>query len=175
MSDIESATARMIDVTRIQKLLEWNQPLTNGDKVLYRDYLLEQWEEAKAALERAKAYEMDTRKAIVAIAFDPNKQAGTERVALHNGYSLKTVKKLNYGFVKTSDGKLDKNAVDNALRAIEVKPNGELIAERLVKWDPSLSLTEYKLLPADMKAIIDTVIVTTDGAPTLEIEAPKGK
>lgn len=175
MLNEETLTAHNAEVARIAGLLAWNQPLTETDKLFWRDHLLAKWEASKKALEVAKADEMEQRKAVVAFAFDPNKKAGTERVELANGYELKAVKKINYGFVKTPDGKLDKNAVDSALRAIEAKPNGELIAERLVKWNPDLSLTEYKQLPADMKAIIDAVIVTTDGAPSLEIVPPKGQ
>lgn len=173
----DAMNKRAADIVRIQNLIAWKQPLTETDKVTYRDFLLEKWEAAKAALENAKNAEMEIRKAIVAIAFDPTKQAGTERVPLHNGYELKSVKKLNYGFIKTPDGKgVDKNAIDAALAKIEAKgPVGELIAQRLVKWDPSLSLTEYKQLSAEDKAAIDAVIVTTDGAPTLEIVPPKGQ
>lgn len=163
------------NVARIGNLLAWKQPLTETDWLFWRDYLLAKWERSKAALEIAKADEMEQRKAVDAFAFDPNKKSGTQRIALANGYELKSVRKLNYGFIKTPEGKLNKAALENALRAIEAKPNGELIAERLVKWNPDLSLTEYKQLPADMKAIIDTVIVTTDGAPSLEIIPPKGQ
>lgn len=163
------------NVARIANLIAWKQPLTETDSLFWRDYLLAKWERSKAALEIAKADEMEQRKAVVAFAFNPDKKSGTERVELANGYELKAVKKLNYGFIKTPEGKLNKAALENALRAIEAKPNGELIAERLVKWNPDLSLTEYKLLPTDMKEIIDTVIVTTDGAPSLEIIPPKSQ
>jgi hypothetical protein len=177
MADIESNTARTIEVTRIENLLAWNQPLVDSDKVLYRDFLLEQWEVAKAALEKAKTDEMELRKKVVKIAFSADKLSGTERVPLYNGYELKGVKKLNYGFVKRADGEgIDKNAIDAALSAIEKDGEvGKLIAQRLVKWDPSLSLTEYKLLSVEHKKAIDAVIVTSDGAPTLEIIPPKGK
>lgn len=117
---------------------------------------------------------MEQRKAVVAFAFDPNKESGTERIELGNGYQAKAVKKINYGFVKTEDGKLNKAAIDKALAKIEKDgAMGELIAERLVKWTPDLSLTEYKQLDEKYKKIIDEVIVTSEGAPTLEIIAPK--
>lgn len=163
-------------IGQIKSLIDWKQPLTETDRIYYRDHLLSQWEEAKLALERAKAVEMDLRKQIVDVAFDPSKKAGTERVELHNGFELKSVKKQNYGFVKRSDGKLDKGAVDSALSAIEAtSPAGAYIAENLVKWEPTLSLTEYKKLDEPLRKIIDAVIVVTDGAPTLEIVPPKGQ
>ncbi len=141
-----------------------------------RDALLVSWQDSKIALERAKELEMQLRKQIVDFAFDPNKQSGTENVELGNGYKLKAVKTLRYSFVKNADNKLDKAAIDKALAKIEKDGAvGELIAERLVKWTPDLSLTEYKLLSEKHKLIIDSVIVTTEGSPTLEIVEPKNK
>lgn len=166
-----------VNVGRIEGLLSWGQTLNETDKLFYRDYLLSRWEASKAALEAAKEAEMTLRKKVVDIAFDPNKKAGTERVELANGYELKSVKKINYGFVKGVDGKgVDKNKIDAALAVIEADgPVGELIAQRLVKWSPELSLTEYKQLSEAHKKAIDAVIVTSDGAPTLEIVPPKGQ
>lgn len=140
-----------------------------------RTRLLVEWEAQKAALEVAKEKEMTARKAVVDFAFDQNKTSGTERIELGNGYQAKAVKKINYGFVKDAEGKLNKRAIDKALEKIEKIGGavGELIAERLVKWTPDLSLTEYKQLDEKYKKVIDEVIVTTEGAPTLEIIAPK--
>lgn len=144
------------------------------DFITVRDRLLAQWEITKKTLERAKEVEMELRKVNVAFLGDPEKHKGTENIELGNGYIAKMVKKINYGFVKNKDGKIDKDAIDLALDKIEDKvEGGKLIAERLVKWTPDLSLTEYNLLPDEAKVIIDAVIVTTDGAPTLEIKAPK--
>lgn len=149
---------------------------TDADFEKVRDHLLVSWQEAKEALEKAKEAEMFLRKKVVDFAFDPNKQSGTENVDLGNGYKLKAVKKLNYGFIKNAENKLDKAAIDKALAKIEKDGAvGELIAERLVKWTPDLSLSEYKLLSDKHKAIIDSVIVTSEGSPTLEIVEPKNK
>lgn len=149
---------------------------TDADFEKVRDQLLVHWQEAKEALEKAKEAEMFLRKKVVDFAFDPNKQSGTENVDLGNGYKLKAVKKLNYGFIKNDENKLDKAAIDKALAKIEKDGAvGELIAERLVKWTPDLSLSEYKLLSDKHKAIIDSVIVTSEGSPTLEIVEPKNK
>lgn len=140
-----------------------------------RTRLLLDWDAQKTALEVAKEREMTARKAVVDFAFDPNKTSGTERIDLGGGYQAKAVKKLNYGFVKDAEGKLNKRAIDLALEKIEEVGGavGELIADRLIKWTPDLSLTEYKQLDDKFKKIIDKVIVTTEGAPTLEIIAPK--
>lgn len=138
--------------------------------------VLSSWDASKAALEEAKATEMELRKEFVALASDPNKKKGTEHFDIGDGYDAKIGKKINYGWIKNAEDKTDIDAIDNALRAIEAKgPVGAYVASNLVKWTPDLSITEYNKLVPEFKAIIDTVIKTTDGAPTLEIVAPKGK
>lgn len=143
--------------------------------IVKRDFLLQKWEESKTALETAKADEMAARKSFVDFSFDPNKKEGTERIELHNGYEAKAVKKLNYTF-KSYDPNIEvADAVDITLQKLEaLSPEGKFVANRLVKWTPSLSLSEYRELNPEFKAIVDTVIETKEGAPTLEIIAPKG-
>jgi len=149
--------------------------LTEAEHVLGRDYLLMKWKASQELLEQAKADEIVWRKRVVDFAFDPEKKKGTERIDLGAGYQLKAVKKINYGWIKGPDGKkVNKDAIETALGKIEeTGPAGALIADRLVTWKPDLSLTEYEKLPAELKPIIDAVIVTTEGAPTLEIIPPK--
>lgn len=147
---------------------------TEAEFVAKRDSILKAWEASKLALEVAKETEMKLRKEAVNFAFDQTKESGTERIELGGGWQAKAVKKVNYGWVKNGE-KVDKHKIDDVLDMIEkTVENGGLIAERLVKWTPDLSLTEYKLLPEAAKALIDTVIITSDGAPTLEIIPPKG-
>lgn len=145
-----------------------------------RDRLLATWEQSKRNLEAAKAAEIELRKAFVKFAFDNEKLSGTERIDLANGYQAKAVKKLNYKFVSFEENVKPIDAVDRALTEIE-QLGGEapFIADRLVKWTADLSLSEYKKLEESetgrrVKAIIDKVIETTEGAPTLEIVPPKG-
>lgn len=177
---METLTHEQERLAAIVTALSWLngdvRKLPEADRDFYFKQVLLQWETAKQELEAAKAREMDLRKQCVAIGFDPDKKSGTERVELGGGYEAKAVKKINYGFVKNPEGKTDKRAIDAALSKIEADGEvGMMIAERLIKWTPDLSLTEYKQLPAKYKPIIDAVIVTSDGAPTLEIIPPKGK
>lgn len=163
----------------------WGQPapaaLIKGTPEWFaeRDRILGAWEASKVALEKAKADEMNLRKEFVKFAFDNEKLSGTERIDLANGYQAKAVKKLNYKFVAPEGVKVA-DAVDKALTEIEaIGGEAPFIADRLVKWTADLSLTEYKALDDSeigrkIKAKIDTVIETTEGAPTLEIIEPKG-
>lgn len=178
MSFEPGTAAYAVEINRIENLVAWKEEakLTEEDKLLYRDYLLVNWEKAKAAIEAAKTVEMEWRKKAVAFAFNPEQKSGTERIELGNGYEAKAVKKINYGFIKNSENKTDKDKIEEALEKIEkLDPAGAYIADHLIKWTPELSLTEYKKLAPNLKAIIDTVIVTSEGAPTLEIIPPKGK
>lgn len=148
---------------------------TSAEFEATKSALLTAWDEARKVLSEAKDREMALRIEYVDFAFDQNKDKGTERIEIGNGWEAKAVKKINYGWVKNGE-KVDKAAIDNALDEIErTVENGVLISERLVKWTPELSQTEYKLLDEKAKRIIDAVIVTSTGAPTLEIIPPKAK
>ena len=157
--------------------------LSDPDFNKLHDETLMKWEQAKATLDAAKEAEMSLRKLYVAIASDPTKQKGTENLALGNGYKAKVVKKINYGFVKNADNKVDVDKIHDAQDAIEKLGNeGAFLADRLIKWSAELSVSEYNKLEPEsnpthkaVKAALDKVIVTSEGAPTLEIVAPKGK
>lgn len=149
---------------------------TEANFIVERDRLLVEWQKKQAELATVKAEEMALRVKCVEFISNPNLNKGTERVPLGNGYEAKVVKKITYGFQKTVDGKIDKKAIDAALTAIEDTGDvGKYIADQLVKWTPELSLTEYNKLNDNIKALIDPVIRTTDGTPTLEILEPKTK
>lgn len=141
----------------------------NPLSLLTRDGLLMEWQRRKDALNQAKADELEARNFIVAFEF-PDGHEGMNTKELGNGYQLKAGIKLNYSL----DGDNDK--IEAALSAIEsVGPEGKFVAERLVTWTPSLSLTEYRELAPSYKAIIDTVVTIKPGTPTLEIKEPKAK
>lgn len=145
-----------------------------------RDRLLAAWEASKVTLEKAKADEMELRKQFVKFAFSTDKLEGTERIPLHNGYEAKAVKKLNYNLKSPVEGVPVVDAVDAVLTKIEeASPEGKFIADRLVKWTATLSVSEYRKLDETsegkrIKSLIDEVVETSEGAPTLEIVPPKG-
>lgn len=151
-----------------QNAQAWGQP---AEVVKTNDQLIGEWEQAAKQLAHYKTVEAAARKAMVDRMFPDNKGAsGTKNVDLANGYKLKAVFKLNY----TLDNKDD--AVDKALSKIEkLGEAGVFIAARLVKWEPKLSVSEYKDLEPKFKKIIDEVLKISDGTPSVEIVAPKEK
>jgi len=163
----------------------WAQPAqpvnpqpSNPWDAMNEDALLLLWNGKKAAIETAKAEEMELRKYIVGREF-PKKQEGTQRKELGNGYELKAVVKYNYNLA-------DNDTVEKCLDHISALGNeGPFIADRLVSWKPNFLKSEYNdLLERKSKgderaikilSIIDQMLTITEGAPTLDIVEPKGK
>lgn len=142
------------------------------------DALLLLWADKKAAIEKAKAEEMDLRKYIVKREF-PKAQEGTNNKELGEGYKLKAVVKYNYKLA-------DNDTVEKCLDHISALGNeGPFIADRLVSWTPNFKLVEYRELcerkdkgdaaATKMLDIINDMLTITEAAPTLEIQAPKSK
>jgi hypothetical protein len=141
------------------------------------DTLLMEHQKLKDDIDKLKEREMELRKYIVDRCF-PNKQEGTNILALGAGYELKAGVKFNY--------KLDTDLkkVENALDDIAVMGNeGAFLADRLVKWEATFLLTEYReICKSDATDIqkkirkrIEDVLTITEAAPTLEIKEPKRK
>lgn len=143
---------------------------------LSEDQLLMKWDLCKKQVEFAKAQEMELRKYIVSRAF-PEKHEGVNTKELGNGYALKAGVKFNYSLDN------DNKKINAALDAIGKCGNqGAFVAERLVNWKPSLSLSEYRELQDDgsdtgkqILRHINSVLTIKEAAPTLEIKEPKVK
>ena len=138
-----------------------------------RDAKILAWEAAVKALAAAKDAEAALRKEVLAeaFAFDPEAlREGTENLELGNGYKLKAVFKISRNL------KNENEAVDKVLSKIEkTGPEGAFIAERLVKWKPELSVSEYNKLPEKFKKLFDEVVTSKEAMPSLELVAPKSK
>ncbi|UYE92021.1 hypothetical protein KJBENDCP_00051 [Klebsiella phage vB_KmiS-Kmi2C] len=135
-----------------------------------RDALLTKWQEAKNALDAAKAIEADLRREVMETLynFDENElREGTENIELGNGYIAKAVFKTSYKLTNDVDAMLDKLETTSE--------EGKFIADRLVKFKPELSVTEYKNLPANLRSIVNMAVVTKPAIPSFEIVAPKAK
>lgn len=135
------------------------------------DMLLMQWDAAKVELAKAKALESQLRNEVVRRLY-PDVEAdaeGTKNIDLGGGYKVKTV-------FKQSRRLNNKNGeVVEALEKIDKMGAGaKVIAERLVKWEPKLSKSEYDKLPVEIKNIIDKVITMRPATPTVELVKPKG-
>lgn len=132
-----------------------------------RDEILMTWQNVKSILDAAKTREAELRAAIVDREF-ASLTDGTQNVELGKGYILKAVGKLNYN--------LDSDKTNEALDELIASGNdGPFVAERLVKFKPSLSVSEYKKLTPERQRFFDEALTITQGAPTLTIVEPKVK
>lgn len=153
--------------TAIQTLRDLNEDFAEANDPAIR---LRMWQAMEGAMKFTKAAEIEMRKAVFAAYFKHDK--GTENIDLGQGYKLKGVAELNYN--------LDKTKVDDVLDGIEkMGERGAIIVETLVKYKPELSLTEYKKLAEsdnqvdkNALALIQSVITTSPGSPTLTIVPP---
>lgn len=117
--------------------------------------LVRSWIAAKERLASAMAEERELREALIDT-YTTRPDAGTVNVDLTDGSRIKFAFGLDY---KLADGP----AVDAALREIaKLGPEQAFVANRLVKWEPKLVLTEYNKLPPDSleRHIINGVLTT---------------
>lgn len=142
----------------------------------YRDRLLMAWDASKKALDTAKETEMELRKVCAAYIF-PDAKKGTNRVELGQGYAVKMVRNVDYSFA----GKTREEIAAAETAVANLGNEGAFLADRLFKWSCEPSVSEYGKLDMSnpthvkIKAELDKVITTKDGAPTLTIEEPKAK
>ena len=136
------------------------------------DKTLQDWQEAKHALDRWKEHEAQLRRYIIEHGglFDPSKEEGTETVNLGNGYKLKAKKVTNYT-VANKEG--EAFAVLQKLTELgEVSANK---AKDLFRFDANIRVSNYKKLDDAEKALVDNIVTTKPGMPSLELVEPKGQ
>lgn len=132
-----------------------------------RDALILVWQESQKVLAKAKADEAQHRQNVIALFEAEADASGVRNIDLGSGYKLKATFKLNHkltGDVEKMLEKLEKSGEE-----------GKFIAERLVKFEPKLALTEYKNLNDKMRKIADEFIVTSPALPSVELVEPKSK
>jgi hypothetical protein len=130
----------------------------------------------KDDIDKLKEREMELRKYIVDRCF-PNKQEGTNTLALGAGYELKSQIKYNY---KLAENKIVETCLD---KISAIGNQGSFVADRLVSWSPSFLLTEYRNLQEQAKEgdksaieilkICSEMLTIDEAAPTLNIKEPK--
>lgn len=145
---------------------------------------LVKWQEAKKSLDFFKEQEMLFRKSIVRAMF-PAATVGTNNLPLNGGAVLKAVLKEDYNLMKDDVKKqalagepVDPwKSVTAVLDAFAVIGGdvGNLLADRLVKWEPTVSVSEYKQLTKPYRDVFDTVLTIKPASPELKLDLPKAK
>lgn len=157
---------------------EWVAKVGHGSPAWeqYRDELGAKWEASKITLADAKDAEMDLRKRFADFMLPPtDRKSGVNNVALPGGFTAKITHKINYNV--SASRTVIEEAEDIAAT---IGNDGAFLFERILPIKYDFSVGEYKkLLPDEfashkqLKELIDTLITQTDGAPALEIKAPK--
>lgn len=121
------------------------------------------WVKSASTLKKLKAYEMTLRKKIFGFFFQ-NPKEGTNNHVLMTGETLKGMHPI--------DRKVD----DAAYRSIkaELEEMG-VVTGNLVKYEPSLSIKEYRKLTDEQREFFDQALIIKNGSPALEITKPKEK
>lgn len=122
---------------------------------------MSKWAESERELARWKAEEMALRQVLFAHFF-PKPREGTNTADLAEGWKIKGQYKINR--------KLDEPALPACFAQL---PAG--VQDAVLKWVPEISMTAYKEQPPEVRSILDTVIISKPGAPSLEFVPPKSK
>lgn len=152
-----------------------------------RDKEILAWNADKQQLGFYKAQEAASRAAVATTLF-PTPRKGTQHYELGHGYKVTLVHGLTYtlGNKDMPDPlnpgetiKVEKQVEDLQEAIANLGNEGPFLAERLIKWKPELSETEYKALDADnpthmqAKALIDAILTTKPASPQLTFVEPK--
>jgi hypothetical protein len=152
-----------------------------------RDAEIKAWLAAKTKLVTVKEQEASKRLTVAQMLF-PNPTLGTQRYDLGGGYKIKLAFKYTYTLGnKEMIDPLDptqKIPVNKQVEQLEeaiynLGNAGPSLAERLIKWTPSLNDAEYRKLNLELdterqaKELIDTILTIKPASPTLEFEEPK--
>ena len=147
-----------------------NDAFTPKAPALTPDEVLIKWQQARDEMIQAQTNEFYYRNLAIGTFFPNINQItaeGVENFELGNGYKLKCTFKLNYKLDKT-------DKVDTMLDTLsETGEDGKFVAERVVKWSPNLSLSEYRQLSPEHKKLIDSVLTVKPATPSHEIVEPK--
>jgi hypothetical protein len=135
-----------------------------------KNALIQEWNETKRQLDRTKEKERELRDKVILACFPNHKEKGTENLPLGNKWKLKAVFKTTFGFINSNKN----NEVEDMLQKLEkTGVEGQVIAERLIRFKPELDVKEYEKLSANHKKIVDSILVTRPATPTLELVEPK--
>lgn len=126
-----------------------------GDKIA-------RWKEADTNQKAWRELELKLRGELVAELFPRTDVTGTEHHELGNGWKLSVTKGVDY--------KLDSDNVkmDKALESFD-----DSTAALLVKWEPKLSVANYKKLSEADQAKFAGVLTTKPSSPQLKLVEPK--
>lgn len=126
------------------------------------DSKIKAWLKTEEIAKEAVETERQLRIELFASLFSSPKEGVNKKFIGH--YEITGTYKMNYHLGPAP-------LIDAALDAIEkIGEDGRFVADRLVKWEGRLMVSEYRRLNLRHKAEIDRVLVITPAMPALKIE-----
>ena len=144
----------------LESLIERNSITITVEPSRSLESIIAEWNVAATEQKAWREKELKLRQEITKAAF--NHESGTEYYNLPAGWRLKCE--------KGSDYKLDADKTDAALEHFD-----DSMAALLVKWEPKLSLSNYKILTDENKAHFVDCLTIKSSMPTLTLVPPKGE
>ncbi len=126
------------------------------EKIDIKPFLTE-WYALQKQLKQVKEDEMELRKFIFQALF-PDPQVGVNTYGLGDGYFVKATHKLNRS--------IDMAALNAGRDTFDAE---DIDLDKLIKYTPDLSMTEYNKLTDEQKKVFDFCLVIKEGSPSLEI------
>lgn len=125
-----------------------------------------EWQASHERLQEAKADEAAKRAAAIESCFALKLGAGTHRTNLDRGYILKAVvrPKPNISAEQLAPAMKRLRAIGEA---------ASLIADRLIKWTPELSISEWKKMTDKQRKLFARAVTVGASTPSLELQAPE--
>lgn len=119
------------------------------------------WYEKAQQLAALKVEELQLRKDLFAKYF-PAPKVGTNNHSLKDGYVLKGKYGMNY--------KVNEIALAQMLKK---HPDMKEVVKAVIKYEPKVSVKEYKGLTDEQRRLLDNALIITPGTPGLEVVLPK--
>lgn len=136
-----------------------------------KNALLSAWYEADKTMRAAVDAERELRLQIIETFSTETREdaSGVETVSLgRDKWVLKIQHGLNYNLDKDADKV--RSSLDVIAKSME---GGKIIADRLVKWKPEISVTEYKKLDREQREEINKVLTIKPKTKSIEIVEEK--
>jgi hypothetical protein len=131
--------------------------------------MIQTWEATKKRLDAEKALELTQRLDVIkVIPFNADKEEGGQSVKLGGGWRL--------ALDKPQDYKMEPKNIPAVMTAMDALHHvNALAAASLIRWEPVMSVSEYKKLSDAEKLILAPVVTIKPGTPTLELKPPAVK
>jgi hypothetical protein len=125
--------------------------------------MIQTWEATKKRLDTEKALELTQRLDVIKVIPFTDKEEGGQSVKLGGGWRL--------ALDKPQDHRMEPKNIPAVMTAMDaLHAVNPLAAASLIRWEPVMSVTEYKKLSDAEKLILAPVVTIKPGTPTLELK-----